>query len=195
MSKEITIAKEIDPIVTRAQSLKIDADSLPEAVELLSALNRQNDRIQAEKERITKPLNEALKTERGRWKPFETILDEAINTIRAKMTIYQTEAKKKADTEAQAIASRIGPGRGKLTIETASIKLANIDTPEATTATDSGSVTFRTIQKWRVTKLEEIPYARLIPNDALISADMKAGRPVPGIEYYTEEQVINRRTL
>ena len=65
-TKDLTIIqKSLSPLAAEAKTLKIkDLGSLKMATEILSKLNKLNDRIREEKERVTKPLNEALKAER-----------------------------------------------------------------------------------------------------------------------------------
>ena len=91
-----TQLQKIEPLAARAIDCDItDAITMTDAAQFLSELNQQNDRIKAEKAKVVNPLNEALKEERARWKPAETILSGAISTIRSKIGIYQTEEKQR----------------------------------------------------------------------------------------------------
>jgi hypothetical protein len=143
------LEKEVNPLNQQARALTIASpQELTEAASMLTTLNKSLDRLTAEKEKVTKPLNAALKAERARWKPLEFVLEDAIAVVRNKMSAYQTEAKRKADAEAEAIAARVGEGKGHLKAETAVRKIDELDKPqkEITTGADS-SVHFRTVQK------------------------------------------------
>lgn len=190
----IQVEKSYAPIVEKAEALKItDEKSMEEAVELLSKANKGLDLITAEKEKITKPLNEALKAERGRWKPMETVLESAVSILRKGISAYQTEAKRKADEETARLAERVGEGKGKLKAETAIRKMGEIDTPAARVATTSGSLKFRTEKKFEVEDMSKLPLEYHLPDETAIRKAMKEGTELAGVRYYTEEVPINSR--
>ncbi len=193
---ELTIQKEITPIVEQSLSLVItDINSLKSATSLLSQLNQYNDRITEEKERVTKPLNEALKAERSRWKPLETLYKDAIDSLRAKMSTYQTNLTR-ATTEAKtAIVSRIAPGKGNLSLDTAIKKIEAITTPEKETATEEGLVQFREKQVLKVTDLAKIrEYTKYwILDEQTLLKDLKEGKIVPGAETELIQIPVNYR--
>lgn len=194
MTTEITIQKKVSSIAESAMQTEINSiESMSYATTLLSDLNTFSKQLTAEKEKVTKPLNEALKAERGRFKPFEDVIETAIAFIRKGMVTYQTEAKRIADAEAAKIAARVGEGRGKLKIETASTKIANIEKAPDKVIADNGSVTFRTDKKFRIVDITKIPYAYLVPNEVAIRQVMKEGKELPGVEYYEEQIPVNRR--
>lgn len=193
-SLEITIKKEISPIAEKAQSLVIDSEKgMKEATEMLSVLNKFNDKITEEKEKITKPLNEALKAERARWKPIELIYDAAIGLIRQKMSSYQTQKIKEAREEEQRIASRVKEGKGNLKAETAIKKIDEIERPEDRVTTDAGMVKFRTDKKLKVLDESKIPKKYFELNEKMLLEDLKAGKIVSGAEIEEIQVPINFR--
>lgn len=194
MSKEITIKKEIDPIVTKATDLIITDKTMPEAVTILSETNKLLTKITKEKETITKPLNEALKVERARWKPLEDNLNLIISTIRKKMSDYQTAMIKKQKEDEAKIANRVGEGRGKLKIETAINKIENLDKPEVLVSTEAGSVKFRTTYQLEITDESLIPRQYLTINERLLTNDLKNGHTIPGASLRERQVPINYRT-
>lgn len=195
MSKELALQTEVSPLIESAVSLSVDTDeAMTAATELLSRLNTMNDRATTEKERITRPLLDALAVERGRWKPIETTLAEGIQALRSKLTAYRTEQKRIADEKADKIAARMGAGKGKLKPETAIAQIDALPTAIAPVQTDTGSVKFRTTQQFEITNLTLVPREYLLLNEVMVRAAMKAGTPIKGIRYYTEETVINSRS-
>ena len=189
-----TQLQKIEPLAERAIECHItDAITMSDAVQFLSELNQQNDRIQAEKEKIVKPLNEALKEERARWKPAETILSGAIFKVRSKIGIYQTEEKQRVELEERKIADRVGKGKGKLKVETAIDKIEEIERPETNVSTNAGTVKFRTTKMCEVVDITKIPYEYLLPDMVSIRTAMRAGKEIAGVRYYEEETVVNSR--
>jgi phosphoribosylaminoimidazole carboxylase (NCAIR synthetase) len=188
------IEKELSPAVAAAEKLAIKTpDDMAKATEMLSKLNKVSDALTAEKERVTKPLLEALKAERSRWKPAEVMYENAVAFIRRKMTEYQTAAKKKADAEALKIAERVGDGKGKLKIETAVRKIGEIDTPAKAVTTGAGMVKFKTVKKFEVLDKTIMPFEFLVPDEVAIRKAMLAGHEIKGVRYYEEEVPLNYR--
>lgn len=190
-----SLQQQIVPIVKKASEIiAISTDQeLKQAVTLLSELNKFNDKIIEEREKITKPLNEALKAERARWKPIELQNQEAIASIRTKMTEYQTALIKQRTETEQSITDRVAPGKGHLSLETAVKKLGAIPEVETEHSTDAGLVQFRQKQQLKVTDLEKIPKAYFDLNEAKLLKDLKEGVVVPGAEIEIIQVPVNYR--
>lgn len=185
---------EIHPIVAKASTLTItDQSSMAEATTLLSTLNKINDRITEEKEKVTIPLKEALKAENARFAPFEALYKDAISSIRIKMTRYQTEALSLTQTAASSLLARIKPGKGNLTIQTATQKLADLPTPASTVSTDAGTIKFRTVTKFTVPDHTKLPLTYLMPDEAKIKQALKENVRILGVNYYEEQVPVNYR--
>lgn len=184
MEKEIIkIENEVSPIIDQAKTIKVvNGKSMTEAVIMLSNLNKQNDRITNEKEKVTKPLNEALKAERARWKPIETILTSAIEALRASITAYQTEETKRVRAEEAKIASRIKEGKGNLSFETGIKKIDAIEKPQESVETEAGKIKFREDKVLKITDRKLIPDRYLVVDEKLLLADLKAGKTIKGAE-------------
>lgn len=166
---------------------------LEEATTVLSEITRTLDSIKEEKEKVTKPLNEALKAERERWKPIETELEEAVRTIKKKMSDYQTRVSAEAEAERKRIADRIGEGKGKLKISTAARKIAEVAVPERKVETGNGGARFRTVRKFEVMDVTMLPVECLLPNTVVIRRLMNEGKEVAGVRYWSEEEVSSLR--
>jgi len=187
---------ELEPVIAAALEKTRDIAG-PEDMEAatfeLSRLNQKLDAITDEKEKVTKPLNAALKAERGRWKPMEEALEDAIATIRRKMTDYQTKAVEEAEKEAARIAERARPGRGNLSDETAMRKIAQVEKPDAIVETNAGKVRFDSVKCFEVMDVTMLPKEYVLADESKIRADMKKGIEVAGVRYYTEQRPINNR--
>ncbi len=166
---------------------------MSKAVVILSKLNQFNDQIKEEKEKVTKPLNEALKAERGRWKPLEAMYEDAIEGLRGKMSAYQTAVEKERREKEMAIASRIKEGRGNLSLETAVKKIDSLEKVEKEVATDAGLVQFREVQKLKIMDEMLIPREYLVIDEKRVLEALKAGREVAGAVVETVQVPVNYR--
>jgi hypothetical protein len=194
MTLDIELKKKVEPILLKAENLTIEsAQDLTVATDLLSNLNKISDRIEEEKEKVTKPLNQALKAERARWKPIETMYENAVSYIRKQMTTYQTEQLRIQKEEEMKIASRVGEGKGKIKLETAVRKIEELNHPASVVSTDNGIVKFRTVRRFEVMDIPLLPIQYLIPDETAIKAQMVAGNELPGVRYFEEQIPINYR--
>jgi hypothetical protein len=186
------IEKEVNPVVKTAEALVIkDAQGMSNAVELLSQVNKNLDRVGAEEDKVVKPLKEALKAEQARWKPIKTALEAARDALRSTMSKWQTEQNRiKAEAEAK-LAARVEKGTMKL--ETAVRKVAEIDTPAQSVATDAGMVKFRTVAELLIDNADLIPRKYLVVDEAAVKAALKAGIKVPGAVLVDEQVPVNYR--
>lgn len=182
----------LDPIVKQIQTLTIkNSAEMTKAVEALSQCNKYLDKLTEEKEKLTKPINSALKEIRSRYKPAEEKLNIAIATIRSKMSAYQTEATRVQKEQEQKIADKVF--KGTLKVTTAMNKLSSIVQAETQVSTDSGSVKFRTVKKFEITDPNLIPKEYLMPDESKIKEAMKTDIKIPGITYFEEQVPANYR--
>lgn len=192
---------EIKKYQSQAESLTAVAEaiviensaSMKEATELLSKVNKTLDGVKAEREKVTKPLNDALKAERARWKPVEDVLKPIVAGLREKMSAYQTALIKKQREEEEKIAARMKAGKGNLKAETAIRKMGEVDAPDAKVETDDGSVGFREKKVLKITDRNAIPKQYWVVDEDLLLADLKAGATVAGAEIDVEMVPVNKR--
>jgi hypothetical protein len=172
--------------IPNTPSAIITTDDLANATSVLSTLNQHLDAITTEKEKVTKPLNEALKAERARFKPTEERLTQAIVSIKAMMSQYLQNEQKKKDDALAALAS----GTADLA---QAVTLAGQETTSANSSTGNGKVSFITVRKFRITDITKVPHAYLLPNEPLIRQAMKDNTPIEGVTYYEDKQIRNTR--
>ncbi len=190
----IELQKEIAPIVLKSRSLAIkDEKTMLESVELLSQCNVNLDRAEAEKETIITPAKAIIKRENARWAPIIDPLKESIAVLRQEQSRYQTEQSRIAKIEEDKIISRIAPGKGNLSVETALKKMEDIKAPQEKVITSSGSVKFKDHQILKIISLTEIPFEYFDLNESKVMNALKAGLNVPGVELETVKIPVNRR--
>jgi primosomal protein N' len=188
------VVKQTTTIAEEVLSLEItNKVTMVGATELLSKINKQGDLIKAEKEKITKPLNQALKVEQKRWKPAEDAIKKAVAHIRSEMSRYQTQQDEIAESEKNKIAARTGSGKGKFKIETAIAKMSEIDTPDTKVETESGSVSFRDDYEITVVDKRLIPEIFLEVDITAVKNAIKAGITVDGVTFKKIKVPVNRR--
>lgn len=179
-------------IITKAENLTIATqDDLVVATTVLSELNRAKDAIIEEKEKVTRPLLDALNAERARWKPRELQLDTLITKVRTAMTVFQTNLLATQKKEQDKIVSKLEDG--KIKPETAIRKLGEMDTVEKKVETESGSISFKTVMRFEVTDLSAVPVEYVVLNDVKVREALKEGKSIPGIRKYEEQVPINKR--
>ena len=186
IKKGITLADKISEITIK------NTGDMEKANDHLSNAKAQLKAITGEKEKVTKPMNEALKAERARWKPAEEALDYVIKDIRRKMSAYQTEEDRKEQEAAAKIAARVGEGRGKLKVETAVKQMENIERAPDKIESEKGKLSFRTVKKFEVEDVSKLPDDYILPDMVAIRTAMREGKELSGVRYYEEKEPINR---
>lgn len=187
-----TISKQMAPVVEQALDLIIRTpEEMIKGTEILSKLNQFNDKITAEKERITKPLNEALKIERGRWKPLVDAYGNAIAYIRDQMSEYQTKQVALQKEKGAKIAQKLTDG--KIDLDKAVEQIEKIKMPEKEVATMAGLVQFRETQILEIVNENDIPDEYFMVDEKRLLADLKEGKIVTGAQLTTIQVPINYR--
>ena len=189
-----TVSKEIVPIAKQVSSFKVsNKDDMTKSVELLSRCNKYLDKLTEEKEKITKPMNEALKEVRSRYKPITDQLESVIVSLRSEQSKYMTEQVRIEKEKEAKIEARVKLGKGNLTLETAVKKMDEIDTADQMVSTGSGIVKFKTVKKFEVMDISMLTPEYLLPNDVAIREAMKADIQIAGVRYYEEQVPVNFR--
>lgn len=186
----ISIIEQLQPEIESIGNIKIvDEQSLTKATEVLSQANKYAKQLEEDKQKITKPINDALKEIRARYKPLENKLEDIILNIRKSMTSYQTEQMRLQKIEEEKIANRVA--KGTLKVETGIRKLEELPQTADKIATQSGKISFKTVKKFEVIDITLIPHKYLIVNETAIRDAMKAGIELPGCKYFEEQIPIN----
>lgn len=188
------IQKKIYPLIEKEKALVIKSpEDVKTATTLLSGFNKIVDAVVEEKNKVLEPLNKARTAEINRWKPIILLYEPHIDSLRQKLSDYQTLATKEHDTKANAIADRIGEGKGSLKMETAMKKIDSLEKPQEKVATEQGTITFRAIPKLVITSLNDIPREYLIPDEKKILEALKAGQEVKGARIDIIQVPVNNR--
>lgn len=194
ISVPLKVQKELLPLTKEAMDLRIvDAPSLRVATSLLSRLNRINDLIEQESNKVLIPLKEAQKAEKARWEPALTSYKAGIEALRLKQTIYQTNLVNARKSKQEAITARIHAGKGGITLETAVKKLESLSSIDTTIETNEGTVKFRESKQLKIIDLSQIPELYWQVNEELLLEDLKAGHTIPGAGLEVIQVPVNYR--
>lgn len=192
--KPVIIKNEISRISEEVFLVSItDEASLKQSVSILSQLNKFNDQIKTEKDKVLAPLLEAVKAERSRWKPAEEQNQSLIDDIRLKMTRYQTALVQSNKQQEQSIAARIAPGKGNLSLNTAVKKIENLPIINKETATEEGLVQFREKKVLKITNPSIVSDEYWIIDQPALLEALKEGKIVYGAELEIIQVPVNYR--
>lgn len=147
----------------------ISKEDLEQASALRSKLKSELTKITTEKDKVARPLLDAIAAERARFAPFIKKYEGAIDTISKMMTVYQTEQMKLQEKVTAKVES------GYIKPETAIKKLADIEVGERV-----GYTTFRKNRVLKIVDEKLIPRGYLVINEKKLLEDLKQGIEVPG---------------
>lgn len=168
------IEKKTLPTVEAINSLEIKTEKdQGKAADWLSDLKAALKQVETYRKAKTDPINEALSIIRAETSPIEKKLKAAIEEVGEKMTDYQTEQTAIADSKKEKIADRVGPGRGKLSLDTAANQIDQIEVPKAALATDKGAVKFRATPQVDITPLNTPDVRNALYNNYTVTEILK----------------------
>ena len=197
IQKEVTIKQpaimpKITALQTRIKNVHITtAKNMSECVEILSQANQYLDALTTDREKLTKPINEALKEIRAKYKPAENALNDIISTIRGAVSQYQTTEIARKHAEEELLSKQLSSG--KVDLNTAVTKLEQIKEAPGRVETASGSISFREDKVLRIIRAQDIPREYLIPDEKAILGALKTGKVIAGCELEVVMTPINRR--
>ena len=188
MSQEITIIEDqIVPVVQEATSLKItSSEDMEMAVGLLTQLNTWADKLEEDRLSITAPINASLKEINNRYRKPKDLLMVSIEKLRSAMGTYQALALK---TQQKAVLKLTkAMEKGTVSLESAVSKIEALSVEKKV-----DNVTFVPIEKILIVDIKKIPMQYHLPNEPMIREALKRGIRIPGVKYYIEQSVRNRR--
>jgi hypothetical protein len=188
----LEIIKETAPIIKQVQALSITVkEDLIPATDLLSKINKYADLLKKDRLSLTQPLEDSLKLIRAKYSPTESLLKEAVATLKQRMGDFQAEQLRIQRIEEQKIADKVNSGYIKT--ETAIAKMEAVQTTDKKVSADAGSVSFREERDFEVVDISLLPGRYLLPNMVEIRIAMKAGLEIPGCKYFTKQVITNRK--
>lgn len=151
------------------------------AAQILKSIKEYKEAVQEQKDKIIKPLNEALKNTREMFAPLEEKILVVEKFMKSEALNYNNkliEEQKKREAEAQ---SKIEAGES---FEKATKSVARVEQKVA-------SIPTRKVQKLLIEDATLIPRNFLIPDESKIKDALKAGYTVPGCKMVEETILVN----
>lgn len=185
--------KLVDESVAVGMIVKIKTgEDFGKAAGLLTQLNRQLDAVVAEKQKVTKPLNEALKAERERFAPYEKKLEGAIEQLRSEMSGYQMRLLAVQREVQKKIAAGDIKDLGKAVAKITKAGEGLVG-KEGVEVVGGGLVKFRVDKVVRVVDVGKIPREYMIVDEKKVREALLSEVEVPGVVLEEVQTVVNRR--
>lgn len=188
-NKLIPIQQSVKNILSHLDGLTItDQTTFTKVSELYSSAKTLYQSIYAERRLKTKPLEQQIKDIEIHYTPSEKTLKSLIEKLKVDITTYQNDQLRIRRESEQAIADRIGSGKGHIKLETALTKISELDTPLSSV----GNLSFRDKPQLRIADLSLIPDEYWSIDEDQIFKDLKTGMKVPGAEIEIIKIPVNR---
>lgn len=191
------IKRQVTTAVNRANDITIDSvESLASAADILKAVKDAGKVVKGEKEKITKPLNDALKNARDLFRPIEDDLKTGERIIKDKMVDYEAEVEAERAKQAAKLEARVE--KGTMRVDTAMRKMDDLETVDQTIKGTKGSVTYREVRKVKVVDPTKIPLKYMMDErviaaiETAVRTDVLNGTKVDGVEIKIEKVVASR---
>lgn len=186
----LVIAQAMDMHAVVAEMTITDNTTLTHGAELRTNIKRIEKAITAEKEKMTRPLLDALEVERARWRPAEAKIKEALAIIDKKILAYNSAVEAERKRKEAQIAARVE--RGTMKAETAVAKLDQLVEAPTNIATENGSISYRVDKVVAITNKALIPQQFLIVDEVAVKRALLAGATVPGAELQERKTIVNK---
>jgi len=189
MNKEITIIKEkVNKALQISEEIIVqDENSLSGAIDFLKKIKLTDKIIKKQKEKITKPLNEALKNARNMFRPVEDNYLQAEKNVKQKILDYNLVEEKKREEQEKKLADRVDKGTMKM--ETAVKKIEEM--PKISNEGKIGKISTRINERVVIADETKIPRKYLMPNERLIKKDALNGIKIEGVKIIEEKILVS----
>lgn len=191
--KELSVVKtQLTKAEEAVLSVKIkDQVTLEEAVGLRAKVYKISKLLKDAKEKITKPLNQALKETRGLFSPLEDKYETIQGNIDGKILKYQKDVDDEAKRKEAEISKKLEAGT--MSEKTAEKKLDKIEKVENVVSTEKGAIQFRTQKVVEIVNPSLVPDQYWIIDEVKVRADAKAGIEIAGVVVREEKILANQR--
>lgn len=160
--------------------VKNEADYI-KAGDFCKDIKTTNKRIEEKRKFFVDPYNQVVKKINTIFRGKINILASIETKIKNKMIIWYKAKEIRKEKEAEKVNKKLAKNPGAFIGG-----IAPAEKMEKTIAGDTAKFTARKITKWRIKDIKKIPLPYLMPDDKKITAAVRAGIEVPGIETYQD---------
>lgn len=186
------VSKDLETFVSLAEKQKVETEEdYQNATEMLLKVKAAEKRAEEEKNKVLKPLKEAVKAETNRWKPLEAVIEKINSILRPRMKKYIDAKEEKARQELAKLQKDIDKGRIKngTTIAKREDEIYS-SVPATTVHTGSGASNVRKVAKLKIVNPELIPDEYWIIDEVKLRKDVVTlEKTVPGAERVFENSI------
>jgi len=184
------IKRRVSAVVKGAETLAIETkENLITATDILGKIKLIGKEIKENKERVTKPLNEALRNTRELFRPIEDEWIEAERIVKGKMIDFNEIELEKARKKEEEIIKKAEAG--KIDAKEATEKIEAI-VPQKEIKAKKSSIQFRTIKEVIIEDASKLPRKYLTPWMTVIRADALKGIKIAGVKVIKKQIVAGR---
>lgn len=164
-----------------------NASENEEASKTVAGLRALWTRVEAERKKVSKPLDDAKKALQSQYKPILDEIEDLAKKVKGKMNEWILKEEKRIQEE-----RIIAEQKNKEILEKA--ENGEVIDADMIVAAPSGiskasNQTIRKIKKFRIVDKGQIPIDYLIVDEKLIRKEMNKGVVIPGVEYYEENSI------
>ena len=192
--------KEAEKLSSQVIKAKIRKEAdLEIATELLSQIKTTLKEVEKKRKTITQPLNLALKNINSLFKEPADKLKDAEGVLKTAILDYQERIEKRAEKRIGKIEDQVDSG--DLEMSDAMDKLSNVNQGFNQVNTESGGVHFQVRKNIKIEDVSKLPPKYFLRDSVLealrkeVSADVKAGIPIPDGAIWVEEKSVVARTV
>lgn len=188
--RSIVMQQQSRKAIEQAESLEVKTpEQYNVATELLVKIKTVAKMVKTEQDKMLKPILEAEKVERARWKPVLTEAQQAEAMIKEKMLAYVNETERLARQKEDEIRRKMEEGKIKKP-ETALKQMEQVEqAPQAVKPTTGGASQVRKVRVVKITNPDEVPDQYWILNEVMIRRDALAGTEIPGVQVVEENTI------
>lgn len=194
--------EEVSIFEKSANALKITGPAdMEQATELLGSIKKMQKHLKTQETDAKKPYADLVKGIIAAFKPVNHQLSAAEDIIKDKVIKFRRAEAIKAEEQKAKLEARVGEGKGKLKVQTAINKIADVDANKSAAHTNTGtsSMTVRMVKKLNIIDESQIPREFLVVDTAKVRASafkihdlIKEGvtvAQIPGVEVVEEESI------
>lgn len=183
MNKQLaTIKNETNKRVSSVNLIRVRSNAdLVMAKNTLIELTQIGKNIKAQKEKVSKPLQLALKANRAFFNPLVERVTEAKDILKEKMLDYSDKIDAKKEEKETEVTKKVEDG--ELSIAQASKKLAKIEER-------ASAVPVRVLRKVEVIDEKKVPREYLMLDMVKIRKDALAGVKISGVKVVEQKTIV-----
>lgn len=180
--KGIVIAQEAISEISPAMDIKVNSEpTMKRAGEFMAIISKAKKVIEAERKDIVGPINDSVKKINAKYKPIMERAEAIESYLKREINMYVAKLQQEADARAKQAEKDIEGG------ERVSVATRKFDN----TTEKLEKIPTRTYYITKVVDFSQVPDDFKMLDESKAEAANKAGIKVAGLEFSTEERVIN----